>query len=107
MFSVLLTGCKTFFSAVNIPQITVVDMEPGPSGWPNTSPAANNVHAKQTRFFDANNTEDGYEKCFLKVSGMTCGSCVANIERNLKKVEGSINLLLMFHWLTCHITCVG
>ena len=32
--------------------------------------------------------DDDLEKCYLSISGMTCTSCVANIERNLMKVEG-------------------
>lgn len=34
--------------------------------------------------------DDGeeYEKCFVRIAGMTCGSCVANVEKNLMKVEG-------------------
>lgn len=27
-------------------------------------------------------------KCYIQVSGMTCASCVANIERNLRREEG-------------------
>ena len=34
--------------------------------------------------------DDDLEKCFMKVTGMTCSSCVANIERNLMKMEGMI-----------------
>ena len=30
------------------------------------------------------------EKCFLRVTGMTCGSCVSHIERNLMKQEGKL-----------------
>jgi len=70
-------------------------MEPGPSGWPNGSAAPNHSDTKQIRFFDTNNAEEDFEKCFLKVSGMTCGSCVANIERNLKKVEGWQRVLIV------------
>ena len=32
--------------------------------------------------------EDELEKCYLKITGMTCGSCVANVERSLLKVQG-------------------
>lgn len=27
-------------------------------------------------------------KCYIQVIGMTCASCVANIERNLRREEG-------------------
>jgi len=33
--------------------------------------------------------EDGVKKCFLHISGMTCSSCVANIERRLLRVQGT------------------
>ncbi|XP_077141145.1 copper-transporting ATPase 1 [Ranitomeya variabilis] len=33
-------------------------------------------------------------KCFIQVSGMTCASCVANIERNLRREDG-INSVLV------------
>lgn len=34
------------------------------------------------------------EKCFLEVTGMTCASCVSNIERNLLKKDGIISVLV-------------
>nr|XP_033804067.1 LOW QUALITY PROTEIN: copper-transporting ATPase 2 [Geotrypetes seraphini] len=34
------------------------------------------------------------EKCFIQVTGMTCASCVSNIERNLKRKEGIISVLV-------------
>ncbi|XP_067841972.1 copper-transporting ATPase 2-like [Heptranchias perlo] len=34
------------------------------------------------------------EKCFLQVTGMTCTSCVANIERNLQREEGIHSVLV-------------
>ncbi|XP_078719056.1 copper-transporting ATPase 1-like [Lampetra fluviatilis] len=34
------------------------------------------------------------EKCLLRVSGMTCASCVANIENNLKKKDGILSVLV-------------
>ncbi|XP_069842350.1 copper-transporting ATPase 1 isoform X2 [Dendropsophus ebraccatus] len=33
-------------------------------------------------------------KCFLQVSGMTCASCVANIERNLRREDGIHSVLV-------------
>ena len=30
------------------------------------------------------------EKCFLHISGMTCSSCVANIERRLLRIQGTL-----------------
>lgn len=35
-----------------------------------------------------------YEKCFLRVTGMTCASCVATIEKNLGKMEGIKSVLV-------------
>ncbi|XP_056157566.1 copper-transporting ATPase 2 [Lampris incognitus] len=34
------------------------------------------------------------EKCFIRVTGMTCASCVANIERNLLRHRGVISVLV-------------
>ncbi|KAL4229704.1 ATPase Cu transporting protein 7B [Mactra antiquata] len=40
------------------------------------------------RYKPGTNEDEEYDKCFLKVTGMTCASCVATIEKNLKKMEG-------------------
>ncbi|XP_071990625.1 copper-transporting ATPase 2 isoform X2 [Engystomops pustulosus] len=34
------------------------------------------------------------QKCILQVTGMTCASCVSNIERNLKKKDGIVSVLV-------------
>lgn len=38
----------------------------------------------------AHNKQDAQtpSKCYIQVTGMTCSSCVANIERNLKREDG-------------------
>ncbi|KAH9495203.1 ATPase Cu transporting protein 7A [Bulinus truncatus] len=41
-----------------------------------------------------NDGGEDLEKCFLKISGMTCASCVATIEKNVSKMDG-INKILV------------
>lgn len=44
---------------------------------------------------DAVTTADGdNEKCYLQVTGMTCASCVATIEKNVKKMEGIHSIMV-------------
>ncbi|BFZ14956.1 hypothetical protein BsWGS_17994 [Bradybaena similaris] len=44
------------------------------------------------RHNNSNNTD--LEKCYLQVTGMTCASCVATIEKNVKKMEGVHNVMV-------------
>lgn len=43
------------------------------------------------RYKPGTNEDEEYDKCFLKVTGMTCASCVAVIEKNLVKLEGIVD----------------
>ncbi|KAM9319864.1 copper-transporting ATPase 2 [Gastrophryne carolinensis] len=53
------------------------------------------VIPKKPNIMDIPDTEDtAPQKCFLQITGMTCASCVSNIERNLKKKDGIISVLV-------------
>ncbi|XP_064422584.1 copper-transporting ATPase 1 [Latimeria chalumnae] len=63
---------------------------PGNNSLPDTW--RNSVHRSESQFSEmtTNDKEDDQTpaKCFIQVTGMTCASCVANIERNLNREHG-------------------
>ena len=48
------------------------------------------------RYKPGSNEDEEYDKCFLKVNGMTCASCVNTIEKNLAKLEGEQMHVFLF-----------
>lgn len=53
------------------------------------------VSSKQTKEnFRETSTENSLSKCFLRINGMTCGSCVAAIEKHCTKVFGIYDILV-------------
>ncbi|XP_071980464.1 copper-transporting ATPase 1 [Engystomops pustulosus] len=65
---------------------------------PALKPQRNSFHPKEA--FSKESLEHSQEearttdKCFIQVSGMTCASCVANIERNLRREDGIHSVLV-------------
>ncbi|XP_038577483.1 copper-transporting ATPase 2 [Micropterus salmoides] len=56
---------------------------------PNKAGVSNGIGPQAT-----SGSEIKVQKCFICVMGMTCASCVANIERNLPKHKGIISVLV-------------
>ncbi|XP_075429603.1 copper-transporting ATPase 1 isoform X2 [Ascaphus truei] len=56
---------------------------------PNSHPTKDEKTAVQSKQEDA-----ATAKCFIQVTGMTCASCVANIERNLRREDGIYSVLV-------------
>uniref|UniRef100_H2Z7G6 P-type Cu(+) transporter n=1 Tax=Ciona savignyi TaxID=51511 RepID=H2Z7G6_CIOSA len=56
------------------------------------------VAPKQTKLEDLTDVavpmEKDVERCFINVTGMTCASCVNNIERNIGREEGIVSILV-------------
>ncbi|KAL3879471.1 hypothetical protein ACJMK2_031767 [Sinanodonta woodiana] len=69
---------------------TVVIRQNGKDARPNLG--RGKVAFKETK--SGGQDEDEYDKCYFKVTGMTCASCVNAIEKNLMKVEGVKSVLV-------------
>uniref|UniRef100_A0A8C0E4J1 Copper-transporting ATPase 2 n=1 Tax=Balaenoptera musculus TaxID=9771 RepID=A0A8C0E4J1_BALMU len=68
--------------------VSVQDTTPQPGGLPtNHNPG---LVSKSPRVSET----VAPQKCFLQVRGMTCASCVSNIERNLQKEAGILSVLV-------------
>ncbi|KAK2834201.1 hypothetical protein Q7C36_014902 [Tachysurus vachellii] len=58
-----------------------------------SSPALSTKKEKEVEI-DAESAKNTHSKCFIQIGGMTCASCVANIERNLKNETGVNSVLV-------------
>ncbi|XP_053734827.1 copper-transporting ATPase 1 [Synchiropus splendidus] len=66
-----------------------------PKSDPSISKSSSPVPVKDKDFSElTNDTEIKRSKCFIQIGGMTCASCVANIERNLKNEPGIFSVLV-------------
>ncbi|XP_057563679.1 copper-transporting ATPase 2 [Hippopotamus amphibius kiboko] len=69
--------------------VSMQDVAPQP-GWLPT----NHNPGRTSKSPPASSTTVAPQKCFLQVTGMTCASCVSNIERNLQKEAGILSVLV-------------
>uniref|UniRef100_A0A3P8ULR1 Copper-transporting ATPase 2 n=1 Tax=Cynoglossus semilaevis TaxID=244447 RepID=A0A3P8ULR1_CYNSE len=60
----------------------------------NSVPSNNNRSQSIPGISQCGSTDVKAQKCFICVTGMTCASCVSNIERNLLKHRGVISVLV-------------
>ncbi|XP_075395622.1 copper-transporting ATPase 1 isoform X2 [Tenrec ecaudatus] len=83
------TGFAATLSDMNEPSVLIAQ----PSSEMPLLAATNESHAKMmTPIHDQEETKTS--KCYIQVTGMTCASCVANIERNLRREEGIYSVLV-------------
>ncbi|XP_061899473.1 copper-transporting ATPase 2 isoform X2 [Entelurus aequoreus] len=75
-------------SAVRNPEEPLSRELSDPSDWQSSCKLGNGAG-----FLSSDSTAKG-QKCYVSVTGMTCASCVANIERSLLKQKGIISVLV-------------
>lgn len=91
----LLTSPETLRKAIEDMgfDATLPDTNEPPSEMPHLTPT-NEFHTKMmTPIHDKEDVKTS-SKCYIQVTGMTCASCVANIERNLRREEGIYSVLV-------------
>ncbi|KAJ8282213.1 hypothetical protein COCON_G00047320 [Conger conger] len=78
----------------SLPEGTSGRVGPSPPGIFEDAPGTLLKPPDMSHTINADSSEVRTEKCFIHVTGMTCASCVANIERNLQKHKGIMLVLV-------------
>uniref|UniRef100_A0A667FEL4 Copper-transporting ATPase 2 n=1 Tax=Lynx canadensis TaxID=61383 RepID=A0A667FEL4_LYNCA len=81
------TGNSTVHTTAGGP-VSVQGMAPHAGGLPKNHNPGSSSKSPQA------STAVAPRKCFLQITGMTCASCVSNIERNLQKEAGILSVLV-------------
>ncbi|XP_054577114.1 copper-transporting ATPase 1 [Eptesicus fuscus] len=83
-------GFDATLSGTNEPLVVIAQP---PSEMPHLT-ATNEFYAKMMTPIHNKEEAKTSSKCYIQVTGMTCASCVANIERNLRREEGIYSVLV-------------
>ncbi|KAJ8352575.1 hypothetical protein SKAU_G00240510 [Synaphobranchus kaupii] len=77
----------------SLPEVSSAGVGPNPSAWDGTGVLLEPPDT--SHMINAHSSEEvRTQKCFIRVTGMTCASCVGNIERNLQKHKGIMSVLV-------------
>uniref|UniRef100_A0A671E3M0 Copper-transporting ATPase 1 n=1 Tax=Rhinolophus ferrumequinum TaxID=59479 RepID=A0A671E3M0_RHIFE len=83
-------GFDATLSDTNEPMVVIAQ----PSSEMPLLTSTNEFHTKIMTPIDEKEEARTLSKCYIQVTGMTCASCVANIERNLRREEGIYSVLV-------------